>query len=106
MNENTFRRLPPKDFTYKGTVADSESALNAATTFVTSLIISNISANDVSLTLKSNETVPVTQYNTTYSAGDHRSFEYPEGWEFTSGIRAVASAASSIHVQIIGRTKG
>lgn len=104
---NNFRTLPAKIFANQGLAPSSAATLDSGgTVWVTSLIISNVSSNDVALTLTNNEASPVTLYSNTLSAGDHREFTYDEGWEFTGGIRWSAGAGSSIYVQILGRQKG
>lgn len=105
---NNFRTLPARIFEAKGYVPSSTATLDSSgSIWVTSLIISNIdTSTDVTLTLTNAEATPLTLYKNIFPPGDHREFVYEEGWEFTGGMKWVASNASMLYVQVLGRQKG
>lgn len=99
------KRLPGRDFFYDSLAPSSTTTIASQTIWITSLVISNITANDETVTLTTAETAPVTQLTFTISARDLQSRSFQDGWQFTSGIKISCTTGSAVQVQIYGKQK-
>ena len=102
------RILPDQQFFYKGTLSDSSALITPNSTYsayVKQLILTNTTASDVTVTLTTGESSPVTEWPVVVSAYDQIVREYEQGWEFAQGIKASASTGSAIRAQIWGFQK-
>lgn len=87
----------------EGTVPSAETLIGTAKTVrIVELILTNITASDVTVTLKNNEGTPLTEATFVVSARDQIDPTYANGWKFTSGIRMSDGSGSSIRYQIKG----
>jgi len=103
------RILPDQQFFYKGPLTTSAALITPNSTYpayIKQIILTNIHAtDDVTVTLATGEASPSTEGTPVVSSKDQWMREYPDGWEFTQGIKATASANSAIRAQIWGFQK-
>jgi hypothetical protein len=98
------RDLPSKKLEYKGTLTTSTVTAATATCLVFQLILSNIDTSaDHLVTITNGESSPATMVNQTIASGDPWIREFPQGWEFTSGIKILCDANSAVRCEILGR---
>lgn len=99
------RQLPNREFLYTGTAPDSETLISSgdpSKVFVGEIILTNITSDQVTVTLKNNESSPVTKGVFVIEGNDQWSRSYEFGWDFTSGIRISADTADAVNVHIFG----
>lgn len=96
--------FPGTYYSYEGTVPNAEALLEskAKTLHIVQLILTNITAADVEVTLKNNESTPATEAVLVISANDQEVYTYQGGWKFKSGLRSVADTANAVRIQIKG----
>jgi hypothetical protein len=102
------RILPDHQFFFKGELTTSAASLNTGPVnpaYIKQIILTNIGADDVTVTLTSGESSPATEATIVVSGRDQWTRTYDQGWEFTQGIRGSASANSAIRAQIWGYQK-
>lgn len=87
----------------EGTVPSAETLIGTAKTIrIVELILTNITASDVTVTIKNNEATPLTEAAFVVSANDQITPSYEGGWKLTSGIRLSDGSGASIRYQIKG----
>lgn len=107
------RILPDKQFFYVGTLGTSSARLpnsldtlsNTNCIYVKEIVLTNMTANDVTVTLTTAESSPSFSWPVVVSANDQVVRTYAQGWDFPSGVKASASSGSAIHAQIWGYQK-
>lgn len=102
------RILPDKQFFFKGALTTTSATLNTNhvnPAYIKQIILTNISADDVTVTLTTGESSPGTEATIVVSARDQWTRDYEQGWEFTQGIKGSASANGAIQAQIWGYQK-
>lgn len=95
---------PGSYYEYEGTVPSAETLIqsSAKTVRIYQLILTNISAGDITVTMKNNEGTPVTEAAFIVSANDQIAPTFEGGWKFKSGIRVSDGDGTAVRIQIKG----